>query len=75
MEIRIEVFTKEHFTDSLGNEIASEVEHIGITSVDEIRMIQVYLVQGDLSSEDIERTPFKRDKNGGHGCSHHLLQG
>ena len=55
MEIRIEVFTKEHFTDSIGNEIASEVEHIGITSVDEIRMVQVYLVEGDLSGEDIER--------------------
>ena len=55
MEIRIEVFTKEHFTDSIGNEIASEVEHIGITSVDEIRMVQVYLVDGDLSDEDIGR--------------------
>jgi len=55
MEIRIEVFTKEHFTDSIGNEIASEVEHVGITSVDEIRMVQVYLVEGDLSGEDIER--------------------
>ena len=55
MEIRIEVFTKEHFTDSIGNEIASEVEHVGITSVDEIRMVQVYLIEGDLSGEDIER--------------------
>ena len=55
METRIEVFTKEHFTDSVGNEIASEVEHIGITSVDEIRMVQVYLVDGDLSGEDIGR--------------------
>ena len=55
METRIEVFTKEHFTDSVGNEIASEVEHIGITSVDEIRMVQVYLVDGDMSGEDIGR--------------------
>jgi phosphoribosylformylglycinamidine synthase len=55
METRIEVFTKEHFPDSIGNEIASEVEHIGITSVDEIRMVQVYLVEGDLSREDIGR--------------------
>ncbi len=55
METRIEVFTKEHFTDSIGNEIASEVEHIGIISVDEIRLVQVYLVEGDLSGEDIER--------------------
>ena len=55
METRIEVFTKEHFSDSVGNEIASEVEHIGITSVDEIRMVQVYLVDGDLSGEDIGR--------------------
>ena len=55
METRIEVFTKEHFTDSVGNEIASEVEHIGITSIDEIRMVQVYLVDGDLSGEDIGR--------------------
>ena len=55
METRIEVFTKEHFPDSVGNEIASEVEHIGITSVDEIRMVQVYLVDGDMSGEDIGR--------------------
>ena len=55
METRIEVFTKEHFPDSIGNEIASEIVHIGITSVDEIRMVQVYLVEGDLSSEDIRR--------------------
>jgi len=55
MEIRIEVFTKEHFLDSVGNEKASEVEHIGITSVDEIRKVQVYLVDGDLSGEDIGR--------------------
>ncbi len=55
METRIEVFTKEHFPDSVGNEIASEVVHIGITSVDEIRVAQVYLVEGDLSGEDIGR--------------------
>ena len=55
METRIEVFTKEHFPDSVGSEIASEVEHIGITSVDEIRMVQVYLVDGDLSGGDIGR--------------------
>jgi len=55
METRIEVFTKEHFPDSIGNEIASEVVHIGITSVDEIRMVQVYLVEGDLSGEDMRR--------------------
>ncbi|MCP4252615.1 MAG: phosphoribosylformylglycinamidine synthase subunit PurL [Candidatus Scalindua sp.] len=55
METRIEVFTKEHFPDSVGNEIASEVEHVGITSVDEIRMVQVYLVEGDLSCDDIGR--------------------
>ncbi|MHC4307961.1 MAG: phosphoribosylformylglycinamidine synthase subunit PurS, partial [Planctomycetota bacterium] len=55
METRIEVFTKEHFPDSIGNEIASEVVHMGITSVDEIRMVQVYLVEGDLSGEDIGR--------------------
>ncbi len=48
-------FTKEQFSDSVGNEIASEVEHIGITSVDEIRMVHVYLVDGDLSGEDIGR--------------------
>ena len=55
METRIEVFTKEHFPDSVGNEIASEVVHIGITSVDEIRVVQVYLVEGVLSGDDIGR--------------------
>ena len=55
METRIEVFTKGHFPDSVGNEIAAEVVHVGITSVDEIRMVQVYLVEGDLSGDDIGR--------------------
>ena len=53
METRIEVFTKGNFPDSIGKEIASEVEHIGITSVDEIRMVQVYLIEGELSDKDI----------------------
>ncbi len=55
MERRIEVFTKEKFSDTLGNEIKSGIANIGITSVDEIRMVQVYLVDGDLSKEDIKR--------------------
>ena len=55
METRIEVFTKENFPDAVGNEIASEVLNIGITSVEEIRVVQVYLVEGDLSREDIGR--------------------
>ncbi|GAX62801.1 phosphoribosylformylglycinamidine synthase [Candidatus Scalindua japonica] len=55
METRIEVFTKENFPDAIGNEIVSEVVHIGITSVDEIRMVQVYLVEGDLSRGEIRK--------------------
>ncbi|MEE9260850.1 MAG: phosphoribosylformylglycinamidine synthase subunit PurS, partial [Candidatus Scalindua sediminis] len=54
MERRIEVFTKKDFPDTLGNEIKSEIENIGITSVDEIRIAQVYLIDGDLSTEDVK---------------------
>jgi len=55
MERRIEVFTKKDFPDTLGNEIKSEIESIGIASVDEIRIAQVYLIDGDLSKEDVKR--------------------
>ena len=55
MVTRIEVFTKENFPDTLGNEVASEIANIGITSVDEIRTVQVYLIDGNLSKEDIKR--------------------
>ena len=55
METRIEVFTKENFPDAVGNEVASEIVNIGITSIDEIRVVQVYLVDGDLIKEDVKR--------------------
>jgi phosphoribosylformylglycinamidine synthase len=55
MERRVEVFTKKDFPDTLGNEIKSEIESIGIASVDEIRIAQVYLIDGDLSKEDVKR--------------------
>ncbi|MFQ5965011.1 MAG: phosphoribosylformylglycinamidine synthase subunit PurL [Candidatus Scalinduaceae bacterium] len=55
MRKRIEIFTREEFPDSLGNETKSEVENIGITSVDEVRMVRVYLIDGDLSNQDIKR--------------------
>ncbi|MFQ5687920.1 MAG: phosphoribosylformylglycinamidine synthase subunit PurS, partial [Candidatus Scalindua sp.] len=55
METRIEVFTKENFPDAIGNEVASEIANIGITSVDEIRTVQVYLIDGELSTGQIKR--------------------
>ncbi len=55
MERRIEVFTKADFPDAIGNEVASEIANIGITSVDEIRTVQVYLIDGDLSKDEIKR--------------------
>ncbi len=55
MERRIEVFTKANFPDAIGNEVASEIAHIGITSVDEIRTVQVYLIDGELSKDEIKR--------------------
>ncbi len=55
MERRIEVFTKANFPDASGNEVASEIANIGITSVDEIRTVQVYLIDGDLSKDEIKR--------------------
>ncbi|MDP7530980.1 MAG: phosphoribosylformylglycinamidine synthase subunit PurS, partial [Candidatus Scalindua sp.] len=55
MEKRIEVFTKANFPDAIGNEVASEIANIGITSVDEIRTVQVYLIDGELSKDEIKR--------------------
>ena len=55
MERRVEVFTKANFPDAIGNEVASEIANIGITSVDEIRTVQVYLIDGELSKDEIKR--------------------
>ncbi|MDR4496681.1 MAG: phosphoribosylformylglycinamidine synthase subunit PurL [Candidatus Scalindua sp.] len=53
MESRIEVFTNKKFADVLGNEAKNEIENIGITSVEEIRIVQIYLIDSNLSEEEI----------------------
>lgn len=55
METRIEIFTKEAFSDTIGNNVASEIVNFGIASIDEVRMVQVYLIEGELSGEDVKR--------------------
>ncbi|MCP5003194.1 MAG: phosphoribosylformylglycinamidine synthase subunit PurL [Planctomycetes bacterium] len=53
MQSRVGVFTKKEFPDVLGNEAKAEIENIGITSVEEIRIVHMYLLNGDLSKEEV----------------------
>ena len=54
MKSRVEVFTKKEFPDILGIKIKLEIEDIGISSIDKIRVAQVYLIDGNISNEDIK---------------------
>src|SRR3989339_160552 len=54
MYSRIEVFFKNEFPDSLGNNIRSEIETFGFRGVSNIRVRQVYIIFGNISKNDME---------------------
>ncbi len=55
MQTRIEIFQKPELPDHVGEQILSEIRSLGIQGVEEVRIKEVYLVEGVLSREDIER--------------------
>ncbi len=54
MYTRIEIFPKDRFLDSTGIKVKSEIESLGITSVSEVRVGQVYVIDGNISKKDVE---------------------
>ncbi|OHB93324.1 MAG: phosphoribosylformylglycinamidine synthase II [Planctomycetes bacterium RIFCSPHIGHO2_12_FULL_52_36] len=55
MPVRIEVFQKENLPDRLGETVLSEIHALGIKGVREVRVVEVYLLEGRLSGEQLEK--------------------
>jgi phosphoribosylformylglycinamidine synthase len=55
MLTRIEVFQKRHLPDHQGEQILSEIQSLGISGAKEVRVVEVYLLEGTLSRQDTER--------------------
>ena len=54
MQWKIEVGYKPTATDAMGEGIRKDIEDLGISGVDSVKMIQLYMIDGDLSESDIE---------------------
>jgi len=54
-EWRIEVTTRTEFTDPVGAGISADIRELGIASIGQVRVAQVYLITGELSEEQVER--------------------
>ena len=55
MPVRIEVFQKENLPDRLGETVLSEIHALGVKGVREVRVVEVYLLEGRLSGEQLEK--------------------
>ena len=53
MFYRVEVATKEEFFDPVGAGVVADTRDLGITSVDDVRFVKVYLVEGELDETQI----------------------
>ncbi|MGR3219947.1 MAG: phosphoribosylformylglycinamidine synthase subunit PurS [Candidatus Anammoxibacter sp.] len=54
MFARIEVYYKERFPDPVSSKLKTAIETIGIYAVTNIRTVNIFLIEGALSGEDIE---------------------
>ena len=55
MNWRIEVSTRQDFPDTHGQALLSQIRDLGITSVQALRFIRVFLIQSDTDRPAIER--------------------
>ena len=54
MQWKIEVGYKPTATDAMGEGIKKDIEDLGISGVDSVKMMQLYMIDGDLSESDVE---------------------
>ena len=54
MQWKIEVGYKPTATDAMGGGIKKDIEDLGISGVDNVKTIQLYMIDGDLSESDVE---------------------
>jgi len=54
MQWKIEVGYKPTATDAMGEGIKKDIEDLGISGVDSVKIMQLYMIDGDLSEPDVE---------------------
>ena len=54
MQWKIEVGYKPTATDAMGEGIKKDIEDLGITGVDYVKTLQLYMIEGDLSEPDVK---------------------
>jgi phosphoribosylformylglycinamidine synthase PurS subunit len=54
MEWKIEVGYKPTATDAMGEGIKKDIEDLGISGVDHVKTMHVYVIHGDISESDVE---------------------
>lgn len=54
MQWKIEVGYKPTATDAMGEGIKKDIEDLGISGVDDVKTIDMYMIDGDVSESDVE---------------------
>ena len=54
MQSKIEIGYKPNATDSMGEGTKKDIEDLGISGVDYVKTMQLYMIEGELSEADIE---------------------
>jgi phosphoribosylformylglycinamidine synthase PurS subunit len=54
MQWKIEVGYKPTATDAMGEGIKKDIEDLGISGVDYVKTLQLYMIDGDLSEPDVK---------------------
>ncbi len=54
MQWKIEVGYKPTATDAMGEGIKKDIEDLGISGVDDVKTMDIYMIDGDLSESDVE---------------------
>jgi len=54
MQYKIEVGYKPTATDAMGEGIKKDIEDLGISGVDRVKTMQLYMIDGDLSESDVK---------------------
>jgi len=54
MQWKIEVGYKPTATDAMGEGIKKDIQDLGISGVDDVKTMQLYMIDGDLSESDVK---------------------
>jgi len=52
---RVEVAIRRGFADPLGRNVLSDIQHLGVRGITDVRVAQVYLIAGPISAREVDR--------------------